>query len=192
MRKRFYFYPDDFMGGTQEFTRDEKGAYIELMILQCKKGKLSIDDIQRCFKEDFERLWGFLSCKFISDGQGKFYNERLRQELIKEMTGQETEEKKPATERVSTKEEIEKIVANIKSQELWIQNVAMKQSLGVVQVKNFLAEFLNRESVKTEFCARTIADIKDYFVNWLVKNKNNTKNGVVTGKIDTAKEYGEL
>lgn len=79
----FLFYPGDFMQGTQTFTREEKGAYLDLLILQFNEGHMSIDLVRRCLNGDFERLWPFLQKKFETDKDGFFFNKRLDEEKIK-------------------------------------------------------------------------------------------------------------
>lgn len=79
----FLFYPNDFAGGTQGFTIEEKGAYIELLILQHNKGFFTINQAQRALGIDvFNRVWEYLRDKFIDDN-GNYFNERLKTEMVK-------------------------------------------------------------------------------------------------------------
>jgi uncharacterized protein YdaU (DUF1376 family) len=79
----FLFYTADFNEGTQDFTNEEVGAYLRLLLFQFSRGHLPLDSIQRRLGSDFERLWSVLSMKFIEDSNGNFYNERLQTEQIK-------------------------------------------------------------------------------------------------------------
>lgn len=58
---------------------EEKGAYIELLILQFNRGHLTSDMIGRTVGQ----LWGQLKDKFEVDENGLFYNERLDIEMNK-------------------------------------------------------------------------------------------------------------
>lgn len=79
----FLFYVKDFNDGTQDFTDEEVGAYLRLLLFQFSQGHLPIERIKRKLNSTFERLWPILSSKFIQDEQGNFYNERLQEEQIK-------------------------------------------------------------------------------------------------------------
>jgi uncharacterized protein YdaU (DUF1376 family) len=81
----FLFYVTDFNDGTQDFTNEEVGAYLRLLLFQFSQGHLPIERIQRKLGADFERLWAVLSPKFIKDSIGNYYNERLQEEQIKRM-----------------------------------------------------------------------------------------------------------
>ena len=52
----FLFYPNDYMGGTLGMTLEEKGAYMELLILQFNKGHFTIDQAKKLLNGSFERL----------------------------------------------------------------------------------------------------------------------------------------
>ncbi len=47
----FLFYPADFVNGTQYFTLEEKGAYIQLLLLQFNEGKVTEFLIRRSLGE---------------------------------------------------------------------------------------------------------------------------------------------
>jgi uncharacterized protein YdaU (DUF1376 family) len=89
----FLFYPGDFMQGTQTFTREEKGAYLDLLILQFNEGHMSLDLVRRCLNGDFERLWPFLQKKFDTDKEGFFFNKRLDDEKFKRIAYSESRRK---------------------------------------------------------------------------------------------------
>jgi uncharacterized protein YdaU (DUF1376 family) len=79
----FLFYVTDFNDGTQDFTNEEVGAYLRLLLFQFSQGHLPIERIQRKLNGDFIVLWPILSTKFITDEDGNYYNVRLETEQKK-------------------------------------------------------------------------------------------------------------
>ena len=75
----FLFYPNDWLGGTMGMTFEEKGAYMELLMLQFNRGHMTNDMIGRTVGQ----LWVKIKDKFIQDLDGLFYNERLDTEKDK-------------------------------------------------------------------------------------------------------------
>lgn len=75
----FLFYPNDYIGGTMGMTFEEKGAYIELLMLQFNRGHMDGHMIGQCVGQ----LWNRIQSKFIQDEQGFWYNERLDIEKAK-------------------------------------------------------------------------------------------------------------
>lgn len=75
----FLFYPNDWLGGTMGMTFEEKGAYMELLMLQFNRGHMTKDMIARTVGQ----LWVNIQDKFIEDEKGLFYNERLEEEQNK-------------------------------------------------------------------------------------------------------------
>jgi hypothetical protein len=75
----FLFYPNDYIGGTMGMTFEEKGAYMELLMLQFNRGHMNIHMIERTVGEN----WKNIKDKFKQDENGLFYNERLEQEKEK-------------------------------------------------------------------------------------------------------------
>jgi len=75
----FLFYPNDYIGGTMGMTFEEKGAYMELLMMQFNRGHMTIHMIGQTVGQ----LWDKLQVKFIQDENGLWYNERLEEEQIK-------------------------------------------------------------------------------------------------------------
>ena len=78
----FLFYPNDYIGGTMGMTFEEKGAYIELLMLQFNRGHMTSHMIGQLIGQ----LWESIKCKFVQDEQGLWYNIRLDQEKDKRMS----------------------------------------------------------------------------------------------------------
>ena len=78
----FLFYPGDYVSGTMGMTFEEKGAYIDLLMLQFNRGHMNTHMIQHTVGH----LWEQVKCKFIQDDEGLWYNVRLDFEKEKRKT----------------------------------------------------------------------------------------------------------
>ena len=75
----FLFYPNDYLGGTMGMTFEEKGAYIELLMVQFNRGHMTSHMIGQVVGQ----LWVNIQAKFIQDKDGLWYNVRLDEEKEK-------------------------------------------------------------------------------------------------------------
>lgn len=78
----FLFYPGDWLGGTMGMTLEEKGAYLELLMLQFNNGKFTEAYAERMIGIRFTQIWEILKNKFNTDGI-YFWNKRLGFEIEK-------------------------------------------------------------------------------------------------------------
>lgn len=78
----FLFYPNDWLGGTMGMTFEEKGAYMELLMLQFNRGHMT----KHMIGQTIGQLWESIQDKFIQDEKGLWYNERLDIEKEKRKT----------------------------------------------------------------------------------------------------------
>ena len=78
----FLFYPGDYVSGTMGMTFEEKGAYMDLLMLQFNRGHMNTHMIQHTVGH----LWDQVKCKFIQDDEGLWYNIRLDIEKEKRKT----------------------------------------------------------------------------------------------------------
>jgi uncharacterized protein YdaU (DUF1376 family) len=78
----FLFYPGDYVSGTMGMTFEEKGAYMDLLMLQFNRGHMNTHMIQHTVGH----LWEQVKCKFIQDDIGLWYNVRLDIEKEKRKT----------------------------------------------------------------------------------------------------------
>lgn len=79
----FLFYPGDWISGTLGMNFEEKGAYMELLIIQFNKGAISEVMIKRLLNVRYDDVWPSLKDKFNVDTDGQLYNGRLREEIGK-------------------------------------------------------------------------------------------------------------
>lgn len=75
----FLFYPGDWLGGTLGMTFEEKGAYMELLMMQFTRGHMTEHMIAQCVGQ----LWVKLQDKFSQDDNGLWFNGRLDEEKEK-------------------------------------------------------------------------------------------------------------
>jgi uncharacterized protein YdaU (DUF1376 family) len=75
----FLFYPNDWIGGTMGMTFEEKGAYMELLMMQFNRGHMEGHMIGQVVGQ----MWDKIKTKFTQDNEGKWYNVRLEEEQIK-------------------------------------------------------------------------------------------------------------
>lgn len=78
----FLFYPNDWLGGTLGMTFEEKGAYIELLVLQFNRGHMSLHMINNMIGHN-QNLWDAIKSKFEIDENGNYFNHRLEIEQNK-------------------------------------------------------------------------------------------------------------
>ena len=78
----FLFYPGDWQGGTMYLTHEQKGCYVDLLILQFNQGKFTIAQAKQVLSICFDHAWPMLQQKFSTDGKF-FWNERLMKEIEK-------------------------------------------------------------------------------------------------------------
>ena len=73
----FLFYPNDYIGGTMGMTFEEKGAYMELLMMQFNRGHMGGHMIGQVVGQ----IWDKIQHKFKQDENGLWYNERLELEI---------------------------------------------------------------------------------------------------------------
>ncbi|MCK5614185.1 hypothetical protein KAR91_70625 [Candidatus Pacearchaeota archaeon] len=69
----FLFYPGDWIGGTMGMTFEEKGAYMEILMMQFNRGHMTSHMIGLVIGQ----LWDNIKDKFEVDEKGLYYNARL-------------------------------------------------------------------------------------------------------------------
>lgn len=76
----FLFYPNDYIGGTMGFTFEEKGAYMDLLILQFNRGPFTETQAKHILSICDAYVWDTLKQKFQTDGE-RYWNQRLHDEI---------------------------------------------------------------------------------------------------------------
>lgn len=79
----FLFYPGDWIAGTMHLSFEEKGAYMELLMLQFNVGHMTSHMIGRVLGQSMDKIWPCIKNKFEIDSEGLYYNPRLEDEKLK-------------------------------------------------------------------------------------------------------------
>lgn len=74
----FLFYPNDYIGGTMGMSFEEKGAYVELLMVQFNRGHMTTHMITQAVGQH----WDNIQHKFVQDKDGLWYNLRLEREIL--------------------------------------------------------------------------------------------------------------
>ena len=69
----FLWYPNDYIGGTMGMTFEEKGAYVDLLMMQFNRGHMTSEMIIHIVGPVWQQIKG----KFVQDKDGLWYNKRL-------------------------------------------------------------------------------------------------------------------
>jgi len=93
----FLFYTSDFLTGTLTMTDEQVGKYIRLLCLQHQKGELNEKDMLFICKSHDEDI--FAKFKNID---GKYFNERLREESIKRIKYSESRRNNKLKKNISS------------------------------------------------------------------------------------------
>ena len=77
------WYPNDWNGGTDGWSFELKGAYIDLLMLQFNRGRMTLHMIGHKLGQNGGQIWDMIKSKFKEDENGLWYNERLEAEQKK-------------------------------------------------------------------------------------------------------------
>jgi uncharacterized protein YdaU (DUF1376 family) len=143
----FLFYPGDWNLGTMHLTLLEKGAYLELLMLQFAKGEFTLAHAKHMLKDNFETAWPSIKEKFITDGT-YYWNKRLREEQLKRVVYTESRKKNASSPKRNREknqehmyEHMENVNENINKNEIklefdGISNVKFEKPL-IEEIRNY-------------------------------------------------------
>jgi len=197
----FLFYPNDWLGGTMGMTFEEKGAYLELLIMQFNRGHMSGHMVGHMVGQ----LWDKISHKFKQDSEGNWYNERVEieiekrkkftnsrknnllgknqhkkgQKMTSHMEGHVTSHMENENENRNENKDInETLWINIKSKFendfRFEEHFCRVKNISLIDFRNMRNEFLNDIELRSEY--KELKELKNHFTNWSNKKiKSNAK-----------------
>jgi hypothetical protein len=172
----FLFYPNDYLGGTMGMTFEEKGAYIELLMLQFNRGHMT----SHMIGHTVGHLWDKIKDKFVQDEKGLYYNVRLQDEQEKRLKYSESRRNNKKGENQYTKKD-EHMTGHMTSH-MENENENNKYSINVLLCKEIAIKDLQwmerNNPTEKEFkefidlltdrgdTVKTPKDFKSHFSNW--------------------------
>lgn len=212
----FLFYPGDYVSGTMGMTFEEKGAYMDLLMLQFNRGHMNTHMIQHTIGH----LWEQVKCKFIQDDEGLWYNVRLDIEKEKRKTFTESRrnnikpKEKPKVEpsyethmnshmtphMENVNENINKDIINNKSkcnleEALEYFSIRIGLEAGQIESSNFVNYY---ESNGWKVGKNPMKNWKAAANNWITNKKDNAKGTtnnhrkLSKGELDTLAHYNYM
>jgi len=186
----FLFYPGDWLGGTMGMTFEEKGAYLELLMLQFNRGHMT----SHMIGQTVGQLWDKLQDKFEQDTNGMWFNERLDVEKTRRKTftesrknningknqynnneahiiGHMTSHMENENRNINNNNRYDFLktseILNSENEIGWRETIMQVSSVKTDrQLKVFIKEFLLIQKANNYF-PHEISDTKRYFLNWV-------------------------
>ena len=190
----FLFYPNDYIGGTMGMTFEEKGAYMELLMLQFNRGHMT----SHMIGQTIGQLWDNVKDKFIQDEKGLWYNRRLEEEQNRRKhytesrrnnikgVNQYTKKRAHMTSHMENENENENINRIIKGglgekidfttvhNIQWMESISRNKRIPFLQIEKYWDEF-QKEMEDRDDLYRTPHEYRKHFSSWV--NVQNEKNG---------------
>lgn len=175
----FLFYSGDFQTGTQFLTDEQVGMYLRLLMAQHQHGHLTEKQVKMiCKSNDIEVM-----SKFLIDEDNKYYNERLKTEIIKRKlyTQSRSNNKKGKLKNMDLSQS-----ENNKTQESYDNHMDNKNRDKDVLLENIYRSFSHLELSIEEFKKLNAQFTKDAIDNILDAIENHKANTSYTSLYLTA------
>lgn len=209
----FLFYPNDYIGGTMGLTFEEKGAYMELLMMQFNRGHMT----SRMIGQTIGKLWDNIKDKFQVDDKGLFYNPRLEEEQIKRKrftdsrsnnkkgTNQHSKKRGHMTSHMEDENENEDKDENLKGSmrekinfsdlenTQWFESILryLQLKINFEELAKYWQKFQDAMIADNDLF-RDKDDYRSHFRNWVViqieKNEKNRTNNRTGFKSDTTEQ----
>jgi len=194
----FLFYPNDYIGGTMGMTFEEKGAYMELLMLQFNRGHMTTHMIGQTVGQ----TWVKIQDKFIKDADGLWYNERLDLEKERRKTFTESRRNNVSGKNQYTKNKekevghmtthmighMENVNINVNTKDLFINNIKEYEEILGDSFTEFVEYWCEpNKNGKLRYELEKFFDVKRRINTW-TKNKLRYGNSKTFNPTATSKE----
>lgn len=204
----FLFYPGDYLGETMGLTFEEKGAHMELLMLQFNRGHMTPHMIGHTVGQ----LWVNIKHNFIEDAEGLFYHERLEEEKLRRqkftasrrnnVKGKNQHSKKVGhmTSHMETETETSIVINKDNISELtncfsMKENICKLIGKSLAKVDALLSLFIIEQEAKGDL-NRSLGDLRRHFTSWaklnhdqVIKTGYKPKEFKDIPKVDAEVEY---
>lgn len=157
----FLFYPGDWLGGTMGFSIEEKGAYLELLILQFNTGSFTEAQAKQvlsiCKADAFENI----KHKFILR-DGKYINQRLFDEILKRKQFSESRRNNALSPKTSKKTNKKAYAKHVKAYAKHMEDENENENRDIIEDKNENEKGFKGEKKETPY--QPCMDIYNKFI----------------------------
>lgn len=189
----FLFYPNDYIGGTMGMTFEEKGAYMELLMMQFNTGHMG----GHMCGQLVGQLWDKLKHKFVQDENGLWYNERLDEEKSKRkaftdsrknnLEGKNQHNKKGGHKKGHMTSHMENENENVILPFLlqyvtWHEKIAASHGVALASIPDHIKRFWKHVESQDKANGMTKKEATSWFDNWLRINKSKPSERTPDGK----------
>jgi uncharacterized protein YdaU (DUF1376 family) len=194
----FLFYPNDYIGGTMGMTFEEKGAYMELLMLQFNRGHMTTHMIGQTVGQ----IWVKIQDKFVKDADGLWYNERLDMEKERRKTFTESRRNNVSGKNQHTKNKekeighmtthmtghMENVNINVNTKDLFINNIKEYEEILGESFTEFVEYWCEpNKNGKLRYELEKFFDVKRRINTW-TKNKLRYGNSKTLNPTATSRE----
>ena len=194
----FLFYPNDYIGGTMGMTFEEKGAYMELLMLQFNRGHMTTHMIGQTVGQ----IWVKIQDKFIQDSEGNWFNERLDLEKERRKTFTESRRNNVLGKNQHTKNKekqvghmtthmtghMENVNINVNTKDLFINNIKEYEEILGESFTEFVEYWCEpNKNGKLRYELEKFFDVKRRINTW-TKNKLRYGNSKTLNPTATSRE----
>jgi uncharacterized protein YdaU (DUF1376 family) len=194
----FLFYPNDYIGGTMGMTFEEKGAYMELLMLQFNRGHMTTHMIGQTVGQ----TWVKIQDKFVKDADGLWYNERLDMEKERRKTFTESRRNNVSGKNQHTKNKekevghmtthmtghMENVNINVNTKDLFINNIKEYEEILGESFTEFVEYWCEpNKNGKLRYELEKFFDVKRRINTW-TKNKLRYGNSKTLNPTATSRE----
>ena len=194
----FLFYPNDYIGGTMGMTFEEKGAYMELLMLQFNRGHMTTHMIGQTVGQ----IWVKIQDKFVKDADGLWYNERLDMEKERRKTFTESRRNNVSGKNQHTKNKekevghmtthmtghMENVNINVNTKDLFINNIKEYEEILGESFTEFVDYWCEpNKNGKLRYELEKFFDVKRRINTW-TKNKLRYGNSKTLNPTATSRE----
>jgi len=159
----FLFYPNDYIGGTMGMSFEEKGCYMELLMMQFNQGKFTEAQAKQVLSICFNVAWPKIKNKFKSNGD-LFWNVRLQEEIEKR--------RKFTESRRSNASNPKKTEAQAKHMDKHMDKHMEDENININRIELREEIFKSEVSKFRNYPAWMLEEFTDY---WTEPNKSGTK-----------------
>jgi hypothetical protein len=168
------FYTSDYLTGTRLFNYEQKGRYTDLLFLQHQTGHIEENDFKTISNNDPK-----IEIKFKKDNHGKYYNQRMDEEIEKRKLFTESRRysamkrwdkiNKPLSEKKIDSMRVH-YIRNASAMRMGNENENVNKDENTIEKR--LISFKKSVNLCTQYPEEMRIEFIDY---WTEKNKSETK-----------------